>query len=898
MGKISWCALVLGAAASLSAAVTDFLNFERDGKPVLIPAVQKYDAASGVYKFPAKLTVSVPAGEELIVEQLTKELKRFNVAVAAATGKADVRFVVTETGVPENKQGYTLVVSGSGITVSSRSTAGVFYGAQTLRNLLRNAATPEIKACKITDYPDFEYRSYTGGISPDIEASKRTVDALASLKINMITFGAGEAFPYKKNPLTLRKKEYSADQLREIVDFCHKRHIEVVPVVKLLSHTQWMTYHPHWDKMKEGEPNKLWNSLNCLLNEENRELVRMTIEENIELFKPSIFYVGMDEVWFCPFRECPRCKAMAPKELLADYLNFVKGILDKHGVRMSVCQDSSLNNPSWPYGDWFREQLPKDTLIRWWRYSDVLPEEKMVPFKGFQIMGIGLSGKPFNVYNMAHLVKKYGGNGCGMTYWYYTIGGHLGKPENNTPNSYGGTVNCADYIWKLRDTPYTDLGYDGTFEMMRIMYPELLTLPPRTLAATPLPLGRSANAELSTSGKFPRFADDAATAELKAALAKLPERFALLTSPGGKYYAIRLAGYKKGGAQSAKIDFGGRKAAQLAFLFTASRPVNGMDYHGHSYGPKRYIYAPAATLDVEYANGDKRTVKLGYRKELTDWNRPFGGSGMRFAVRGVDADRNYYTFGIYDFKNPAPDTPIRSLTLKSCDLDGISPALLALSAWNVDKPFAAAAAVDPAQVAKREGVLPDAKQSGIKVVHDFANGMGKVKITGSPTLLKAVKSEIVDDPTSPAKGKVLKITIPAGKYRGESNDNGYLRLNLEMPYGLAKGERSLLLEHRIVADPTDFSHGNEYLFDGPRGKRTSRIYPFKSSADWQRELRPSKRTGSKPLKDLTTTKFRFISFFFYSLNHPVEIYIGNIGTGEGGASIVPPWKEGGEAEVI
>ena len=48
MGKVSWCALLLGAAASLSAAVTDFRNFERDGKPVLIPEVQKYEAAAGV----------------------------------------------------------------------------------------------------------------------------------------------------------------------------------------------------------------------------------------------------------------------------------------------------------------------------------------------------------------------------------------------------------------------------------------------------------------------------------------------------------------------------------------------------------------------------------------------------------------------------------------------------------------------------------------------------------------------------------------------------------------------------------------------------------------------------------------------------------------------------------
>ena len=155
MNRSFWCALVLGAAASLSAAVTDFRNFERDGKPVLIPAVQKYESAAGVYKLPEKLTVSVPAGEELIVEQLTRELKRFNVEVGTSPD-ALCRFVLTNDGVPAHDQGYTLTISPKGITVASRAPAGLFYGAQTLCNILRNAAAPRLKCCVITDRPDFD----------------------------------------------------------------------------------------------------------------------------------------------------------------------------------------------------------------------------------------------------------------------------------------------------------------------------------------------------------------------------------------------------------------------------------------------------------------------------------------------------------------------------------------------------------------------------------------------------------------------------------------------------------------------------------------------------------------------------------------------------------------------
>ena len=177
------------AAASLSAAVLDFQNFERDGQPVLIPAVHKYDGRDGVCKLPEKFTVAVPAGEELIAEQLSSDLKRFKIAVAADK-EAFCRFVVTKDGVPDNDEGYALTVENDGITVASRTAAGVFYGAQTLRNLLRNAATPELKCCRIDDYPDFVNRGYSLNLR-DIPVTmmpeiKRTMDALSSMRINRV----------------------------------------------------------------------------------------------------------------------------------------------------------------------------------------------------------------------------------------------------------------------------------------------------------------------------------------------------------------------------------------------------------------------------------------------------------------------------------------------------------------------------------------------------------------------------------------------------------------------------------------------------------------------------------------------------------------------------------------
>ena len=195
--------LLLAAAVSLPAAVLDIQNFERNGQPVLVPRPHAYKALEGVCKLPRDFTVFVPRGEELIVEQLKGEARRFDLAVLPKGKGAFCRFIVTAKGVPAKGEGYVLTVSAKGITVVSRTAAGLFYGAQTLRNLLRNAATPELKCCRITDWPDFDLRGcslHLRGIPVSkMPYIKQTLDALAAMRINRVGIGLGEAFPYKNN---------------------------------------------------------------------------------------------------------------------------------------------------------------------------------------------------------------------------------------------------------------------------------------------------------------------------------------------------------------------------------------------------------------------------------------------------------------------------------------------------------------------------------------------------------------------------------------------------------------------------------------------------------------------------------------------------------------------------
>ena len=900
--------LPLCSAASVQAAVTPFSYYTRpDGTPLLIPAVREYKAANGILKFPAAVTVSVPKGEELIAEQIAAELKRFpEIKVSAGGDDSFFRFVVADRNVPKEPEGYTLVVTEKGVTVSSRTTDGLFRGAQTVRNLLRNIPAAELKCCSITDWPEFPIRGYTFNLRvvkpKEIDQALRTVEALAALKLNAVFISLEDIFPYKVNPFTKNKSFFPKETLERLVDFCRRRHVRIIPTLQVLSHAWWMTRHPDWDKMKEGDPNRAWDAMPCPYNEQARELTRMALEEQIAFYKPEFFYVVYDEIYMCPFQKCECCRKTDAKKILADYLAFLQGILDKHGVKMIVCQDSFQNNFEWKYGDWYRTQLRKDTWVRYWGYGDALLEKNTAAnFREFNLMGNAICGKPFNVCNMTKLMKANGAKGMNMTYWYFSNTGVLGRLWTETPDSLGGFTVGADYIWNFRDIPCHQIGYDGTFEMMRLLYPERVTLPPRTGHAEPMPIDLLVNSELSDSGEFPRFADDAAVKEFADALAAMPERFRLTTSPGGKYYAARLAGKPKEGRTGIGFNFGKRKAGRISFLLTVSRPRNAMEYHSvGNYGKKRFAYAPAARLTIRYVDGTKHVVNLGYRKEITDWNRPFGGFDMRFAVRGFDADRKFVTFGIYDFVNPHPDKAIADIIFNTNYRDGISPAILAVSAWGLNRPFGASDfKADPAAVAKRLGVTA-ARGSAIRRAVSFDDGMSGVIVDASPTILPELKCETVADPAVPSGGKVLKITIPAGKYRGIKHDAGYLRVDVNFADRVPSENCNMVTEYRIVAAPGSFSHCNVYLHgEGPADRRLFRAYylPVPKTDEWQRDFSSVwSKEGKRVLTELADARSRKISFFFRNIDGGAEIRLGMIGDATVDVSEVPPWCEGREAE--
>ena len=261
---------------------------------------------------------------------------------------------------------YTLAVDEHGITITGGSAAGVFWGLQTLKQLLvSNAewktqnsvktAAFTVPAMTIYDRPTFGYRGAMLDVCrhfADVHDVKGFIDMLAMHKINtfhwhltddqgwriqikshpkltsegsvrtgtLIGHGGRQPFVYDDKPYA---GCYTHDDVREVVKYAAERHITVIPEIEMPGHAQ-AALHAYPELGCTGGPYEVWRrwgvspEVFCAGNDAVYELLEDVLAEVIELFPSKIIHIGGDE---CPkdrWKECPKCQARMKQEGLAD----------------------------------------------------------------------------------------------------------------------------------------------------------------------------------------------------------------------------------------------------------------------------------------------------------------------------------------------------------------------------------------------------------------------------------------------------------------------------------------------------------------------------------------------------------------------------------------------------
>jgi hexosaminidase len=231
-------------------------------------------------------------------------------------GKGTLTLKLDSSGLaPESLEGYIMTIDKGNVEIISAGEAGLFYGCQTLEQLLEDARdfNVPIPACKITDFPALSYRAVHFDVKHHLDHMNyyyECIDRLARYKINAVIFEFEDKLCYQRQPLVGAPQAISINEMAALTNYAHDRHIEISPLVQGLGHATYILKHQQYAHLREL-PNNRWAF--CPMDEGTYEVLFDLYRDAIEATPGSKYlHIGGDEIGNIGL--CPRCKPTADKE--------------------------------------------------------------------------------------------------------------------------------------------------------------------------------------------------------------------------------------------------------------------------------------------------------------------------------------------------------------------------------------------------------------------------------------------------------------------------------------------------------------------------------------------------------------------------------------------------------
>lgn len=322
----------------------------------IIPQPNHIIKAQGTYILPAQTTLHLPslkeckkAGITITSADLADLSMQYSEAFHAATSRsknASIQLIPTQ--IKGNEGAYVLNITPKGIEVRSNTAAGFFYALQSLLQIEKQRTF----ACQIIeDSPRFQWRGIMHDVSRHFfskEYIKRQLRMMARYKMNEfhwhLTDGAGWRIQIKKYPqltdstafrpqtdynqwlksgMRFCAKDapnayggyYTQEDVREVVAYARKLHINVIPEIDVPGHS-WEVLAVFPELGCTGKPYQ--NNELCIGKEATFTFIENVLNEVIDLFPSPFIHIGGDEADRSHWEKCPDCQRRMKAEGLKD----------------------------------------------------------------------------------------------------------------------------------------------------------------------------------------------------------------------------------------------------------------------------------------------------------------------------------------------------------------------------------------------------------------------------------------------------------------------------------------------------------------------------------------------------------------------------------------------------
>jgi hexosaminidase len=383
--------------------------------PALIPLPQKVEARDGVFQVAPDTKIYASYESLKTARQLAGQLHQatgysFPVGVKLWNKQAmpNAIFLTTKSAdATLGAEGYELSVATNSVVIRAPQQAGLFYGVQTLLQLLppqvyatnATGVSWQVSCVEITDQPRFKWRGLMLDVARHFYTKaevERLLDLMAQQKLNTFhwhlvddqgwrieikkyplltqvgAWRAGVNFGLASNSTTAYGPDgryggfYTQKDIREVVAYAQARHITIVPEIEMPGHSgAALRAYPQYDCT--GKPpiinhkGGVFHGVYCAGNDDTFVFLQNVLDEVMDLFPGQYIHIGGDEVPKSDWKHCEKCQARIKAEGLKNedelqsyFIRRIETIVDAHGhnlIGWSEIREGGLA-PSAAVMDW------------------------------------------------------------------------------------------------------------------------------------------------------------------------------------------------------------------------------------------------------------------------------------------------------------------------------------------------------------------------------------------------------------------------------------------------------------------------------------------------------------------------------------------------------------------
>jgi len=327
------------------------------------------------------------------------------------------------------KEGYVFTSTKKSIIIEAATTTGVFYGIQTLRQLLPpdfeyspdEKKSVAINAVEIVDKPRFPWRAFMLDEARYFKGKKvvKTIlDQMVLHKMNVFHWhlvdDQGWRIEIKKYPrlteVGSKRKDsmiggwgsnrfsgephegfYTQEEIKEIIQYATKRHITIVPEIEMPGHSASAIASYSWLGTigREMEVPGIFGGKYDIYNVTDpkvEQFLKDVLTEVMDLFPSEVIHIGGDEVDFNKWKKSERVLDYmkkeglnSPADLQISFTNKISAFIESHDRRMMGWNEILAGVSLHQYHDAedikTSQELAPNSIVHFWKGDLTLAED-------------------------------------------------------------------------------------------------------------------------------------------------------------------------------------------------------------------------------------------------------------------------------------------------------------------------------------------------------------------------------------------------------------------------------------------------------------------------------------------------------------------------------------------